>query len=144
VRFLGRQSWDHFVDLIAVTDLGVNLRLPPTNGETSGALLNLLAAGVPTIVTEVATFADYPADVVRKVRWETEGIDGLRRAMEELAGDAERRTRLGRAAFQHCVDHHEWPRVASQYVEAIERFHRERKASGAEFRTRTTERVAVG
>src|SRR5262249_45168854 len=77
VRFLGRQPAEAFNDLISITDIGVNLRLPPTNGETSGALLNLLAAGVATIVSDVATFSDYPASVVRKVDWETEGREGL-------------------------------------------------------------------
>ncbi|AGA26574.1 glycosyltransferase [Singulisphaera acidiphila] len=134
VRFLGRQPWSNFTDLIAVTDLGVNLRLPPTNGETSGALLNMLAAGVPTIVTDVATFSDYPAEVVRKVRWETEGIDGLRRALFDLASNQVERKRLGEAAWKHCLEHHEWPRVAAQYVEAIERSHRQLASAGKTFR----------
>ncbi|WP_406696112.1 glycosyltransferase [Singulisphaera sp. Ch08] len=140
VRFLGRQPWNNFTDLIAVTDLGINLRLPPTNGETSGALLNMLAAGVPTIVTDVATFSDYPADVVRKVRWETEGIDGLRRSLFDLASDETERKRLGEAAWKHCVEHHEWPRVAAQYVEAIERSHRQLAAAGKSFREKRLRR----
>ncbi|MBV8318264.1 MAG: glycosyltransferase, partial [Planctomycetaceae bacterium] len=78
VRFLGRRSRADFADLAAVTDLGVNLRRPPTFGETSAALLSLLASGIPTIVTDVGTFSGFPGDVVRKVRWESEGLDGLR------------------------------------------------------------------
>ena len=66
VRFLGRQSLSDFNDLIAATDLGVNLRRPPTSGETSAALLSLLASGVATIVTDVATFSDYPSSTVWK------------------------------------------------------------------------------
>jgi glycosyltransferase involved in cell wall biosynthesis len=121
VRFLGRRSWEDFADLIAVTDLGVNLRRPPTNGETSGALLNMLAAGVPTVVTDVATFSDYPDDVVRKVRWDSEGVEGLKRALTELAGDAGARRALGRAASAHVHEHNEWSHVARTYVEVIER-----------------------
>jgi glycosyltransferase involved in cell wall biosynthesis len=123
-RFLGRQSWDDFVDLMAVADVGVNLRLPPTNGETSGALLNLLAAGVPTVVTEVATFADYPNDVVRKVAWERDGFEGLQRALLSLTGDAQERKRLGSAARTHVRQHQEWPRAAARYVEVIEQSRR--------------------
>ena len=37
VRFLGRVSAADYADLIAATDLGVNLRRPPSNGETSFA-----------------------------------------------------------------------------------------------------------
>jgi len=125
VRFLGRQPADAFAALITVTDVGVNLRMPPTNGETSGALLNLLAAGVPTVVTDVATFSDYPADVVRKVRWETDGAPGLLRAIRGLATDRDAREALGRAAWDYVDEYHEWSRVGTLYVEAIERCHDE-------------------
>ena len=129
VRFLGRRSIADFADLAAVTDLGVNLRRPPTNGETSGALLYLLASGVATIVTDVGTFSDYPDDVVRKVGWESGGLDGLRRAVLELAADPRARAVLGRAAREHVRVHHEWPHVAEMYVEVIERWYAERSAA---------------
>jgi glycosyltransferase involved in cell wall biosynthesis len=128
IRFLGRQPAEAFVELMAVTDVGVNLRLPPTNGETSGALLNLLASGVATIVTDVGTFSDYPSDVVRKVRWEGDGPQELRAAMQELAHDSAGRACLGRSALSYVEEHHDWPRVAAQYVEEIERCHQELSA----------------
>jgi glycosyltransferase involved in cell wall biosynthesis len=120
VRFLGRQPMSDFTDLIAACDLGVNLRLPPTHGETSGALLHLLAAGVATIVTDVGTFSDYPDSTVRKVRWESEGFAGLEQALTVLAGDAPARAALGRAAQAYTRAHHEWPRVAQLYIDVIE------------------------
>ena len=73
VRFLGRQSAADFVELIGATDVGVSLRLPPTDGETSGALLHVLRLGVPAIVTDVGTFSGYPDSIVRKVRWHGRG-----------------------------------------------------------------------
>jgi glycosyltransferase involved in cell wall biosynthesis len=91
--------------------------------------LNLLASGVPSIVTDVGTFSDYPDQVVRKVRWESEGPEGLRRAMVELATDRAERERLGRSAWDYVCEHHEWSRVARQYVEVIERCHAEQSAS---------------
>jgi glycosyltransferase involved in cell wall biosynthesis len=120
VRFLGRQPISDFTDLIAASDLGVNLRRPPTNGETSGALLYLLASGVATIVTDVATFSDYPSSTVWKVNWETEGFAGLERALRTLAADRAAREALGRAAQSYTREHHEWSRVAQRYVEVIE------------------------
>ena len=123
VVFLGRQSYDDFTTLMTVTDVGVNLRMPPTNGETSGALLNLLAAGVPTVVTDVATFSDYPATVVRKVKWETFGPPGLLQAMRGLANNPAARQALGRAAWDYVDEYHEWSRVARLYVDAIEQCH---------------------
>ena len=126
VRFLGRQPADAYADLIAVTDLGVNLRRPPTNGETSGALLDLLAAGIPTIVTDVATFADYPDAVVRKVRWHHDGPETLRRALLALAADPSARARLGDSARSYVRASHDWSLVAAQYADVIERCHHER------------------
>jgi glycosyltransferase involved in cell wall biosynthesis len=136
VRFLGRTTIDDFADLASVTDIGINLRRPPTNGETSGALLYLLASGVATIVTDVATFSDYPSDAVRKVRWESEGIDGLRRALGVLARDRPAREALGQAAWRHVSEHHEWSRVAERYVDVIERCHDARRTARREARMR--------
>jgi glycosyltransferase involved in cell wall biosynthesis len=130
VRFLGRQPASDYVDLIDAIDLGINLRRPPTNGETSAALLDLLSAGVATIVTEVATFADYPDAVVRKVRWDGRGPEELRRALLELAGDRGAREALGAGAYSHVREYHAWPRVAARYVAAIERCHAESVAGG--------------
>jgi glycosyltransferase involved in cell wall biosynthesis len=123
VRFLGRRSAADFADLVAIADIGVNLRRPPTYGETSAALLNLLASGVPAIVTDVATFSDYPDHVVRKVRWDADGPERLRRALLDLAACAESRRRLGQAAWNYVRDHHAWPQVAKRYVEVIEAHH---------------------
>jgi glycosyltransferase involved in cell wall biosynthesis len=120
IRFLGRQTMSDFTDLIAATDIGVNLRRPPTHGETSGALLYLLASGVATIVTDVATFSDYPDTTLWKVRWESEGLPGLEQALRTLAADGALRAALGRSARSYTREHHEWPRVAQRYVEVIE------------------------
>ena len=118
---LGRQPAADYADLIAAIDVGVNLRRPPTNGETSAALLDLLANGVATIVTDVATFADYPDTVVRKVRWDGQGPDELRRALFSLARDHTTRQALGSAAQAYVRQHHAWPNSAAAYVELIER-----------------------
>jgi glycosyltransferase involved in cell wall biosynthesis len=128
VRFLGRQNAADYAALIAGCDVGMNLRRPPTNGETSAALLDLLAAGIPTIVTDVATFADYPDHVVRKVRWDARGPAALALALAELASDRRARTRLGNAARDHVGVHHAWSRVANRYIAAIERCHARRTA----------------
>jgi glycosyltransferase involved in cell wall biosynthesis len=134
VRILDHRPAEVCDALVSVTDIGVNLRLPPTNYETSAALLKLLAAGVPTIVTDVATCADYPAAAVHKVSCETEGRHCLQRAMSVLATLPEYRETLGRAALDHVRSFHRWSRVGELYVEAIERCHRARRNSRPEER----------
>ncbi len=120
-RFLGRRTAGEYAEAIASADIGISLRRPPTNGETSAALLDLLASGVPTIVTDVATFADYPDTVVRKVRWDASGPEALTGALRELAGSPRARTLLAESARQYVEEVHAWPHAAARYVELIER-----------------------
>jgi glycosyltransferase involved in cell wall biosynthesis len=123
VKVLGRQSAQDYADLVASIDIGISMRRPPTYGETSAALLDLLRVGIPTIVTGVATFSEYPNSVVRKVRWDAEGPSRLVRAMEELASDSDLRRNLGRSARSHVAEHHAWPRAAGMYASLIESNH---------------------
>jgi glycosyltransferase involved in cell wall biosynthesis len=121
VRFFGPQpTADLLLEFAAAIDIGINLRQPPTNGETSAALLDLLRVGVPTVVTDVATFSDYPDSAVRKVRWEADGLDGLVRALHELLDDPEGRAALGRAARTHVREKHAWPLAAAGYRDVID------------------------
>jgi len=127
VRFLGRRPLDDFHALAEACDVGVNLRRPPTNGETSAALLDLIRWGVPTIVTDVATFADYPDAIVSKVDW-TRGQPALDHAMRSLVLDPSRRQSLGMSAHEHVRRTHQWPDVAAMYAEVIERAYASRRS----------------
>ena len=122
---IGSGSWDttpdDLADLAAIADIGVCLRRPPTNGETSAALLDLLRLGVPTIVSDVGSFSCYPDSVVRKHRWDLDGLAGLTQALRELAEDRPRREALGRAAWHYVRQNHAWPSAADSYEEIIER-----------------------
>ena len=121
VRFLGHHPADVLADLAAIADIGVCLRRPPTNGETSAALMDLLRLGVPTIVSDVGSFSYYPDSVVRKHRWDLDGLAGLTQALRELAEDRPRREALGRAAWHYVRQNHSWPTAADSYEEIIER-----------------------
>ena len=116
VRFLGHRTDAEFETLIAAVDIGVSLRRPPTYGETSGALLNLLRRGIPTIVSDVGSFADYPDDVVSKVN----DCASLINAMRTLVSKPDDCHDLGKRAFQHVAEHHAWPLVAEHYAALIE------------------------
>lgn len=120
VRFLGHYPGD-LADVAAIADIGICLRRPPTNGETSGALIDLLRLGVPTIASDVGSFSDYPESVVCKHRMETDGLAGLTRSLRQLAEDRPRREALGRAAWQYIRQYHAWPIAADAYAEIIER-----------------------
>ncbi|HWB10468.1 MAG TPA: glycosyltransferase [Pirellulales bacterium] len=120
VRFFGHAPMETFLDLMSITDLAMNLRRPPTRGETSGALLTLLSAGVPTIVTDVDTFSSYPDAVVKKIGPLSPGDRSLEEAMRGLLGQPERRADLGQSAMRYVAETHDWRRVASLYAEAVD------------------------
>ena len=124
VRFFGHTSMESFLELMAITDIGINLRRPPTHGETSGALLTLLGSGVATIVTDIDTFCSYPEAVVRKIQPLVAGDRSLERAIRELADRPEERRRLAEAAVDYVATHHGWTRVAALYAETIEQTRR--------------------
>jgi glycosyltransferase involved in cell wall biosynthesis len=66
VRRLGYVPDSALSGILAAVDVCVNLRYP-TAGETSAAVLRLMSAGLPTIVTETGAFSDLPDDAVLKV-----------------------------------------------------------------------------
>lgn len=121
VRFLGARPAAEFVEIVATADIGLNLRLPPTNGETSSSLLDLLRQGVPTIITDVGTFSDFPDHAVRKLPWgDSDSQDRLGQALMGLAESRASREDLGRAAVAYVREKHDWSLVATRYAEAIE------------------------
>jgi glycosyltransferase involved in cell wall biosynthesis len=128
VRFIGHVSMESFLQLMAITDIGVNLRRPPTRGETSGALLTLLGSGVPTIVSDVDAFSVYPSTVVEKIGPLTSGDRALERALFKLAERPDLRRKLGEAATRYVDEVHNWPRAAGLYAAAIDGLRAERSA----------------
>ena len=133
VRFLGRLPLEEFCEVAAITDIGVNLRRPPTFGETSAALLDFLRHGVATIITDAGTFADYPPGTVASLRWPGDGQEGLNLLMMGLAEDPSRRSAMGQEAREHVRRHHRWPDVAALYGALIERTAARRKQPATAF-----------
>jgi len=120
IRFLGHVTTQSLLDLVAITDVGINLRRPPTNGETSGTLQLLMAAGAATVVSDVDTFSSYPDDVVCKVAWDADFAARLASTMRTLARDAPLRRRVGKRALEFIRGSRDWRVVARQYAEVIE------------------------
>jgi glycosyltransferase involved in cell wall biosynthesis len=121
VRFWGRPNDESFDSLMQVTDIALSLRRPPTNGETSGALLHLLRFGIPTIVTDVGSFAEFPNHVVRKIPWpnDASGQDRLQQALLELGTNTDLRKALAGAARAQVQAEHSWERIARLYADVI-------------------------
>ncbi len=119
---------------IAASDVALNLRWP-TAREISGPWLRCLAAGVPTVITQLAHLTDIAWLDPRT--WRSSGAAGaddavcvgvdildedhsLLVAMRRLARDASLRRTLGEAGRRHWEANHTPELMAADYRRAIE------------------------
>jgi glycosyltransferase involved in cell wall biosynthesis len=121
-------SDERLTENIAACDASFNLRWP-TAGELSGPWLRCLALGLPTVIVDLAHLAHVPSLDPRT--WQSHGgIPGkpiciavdildeehsLVLAMRRLAGHADLRERLGRAAAEYWRQEHSPERMAEDY-----------------------------
>jgi glycosyltransferase involved in cell wall biosynthesis len=125
---------------LAAADACLCLRWP-TGGETSASLLRALAAGRPTIITDLAHTDDIPSLDPRtwtdQTAWRDDSADRASRppvcvsvdllderhslglAMRRLATDAMLRERLGRAAREHWATRHTLGCMEADYQRVI-------------------------
>jgi len=72
VVFTGRVAHEQYEHFLCTATIALQLR-HETNGESSAAVLDCLAAGLPTI-TNLPAARDLPDDVVRFVPWDVDGV----------------------------------------------------------------------
>lgn len=99
----GKVDQDEYRDRLARTTVAVQLRLH-SNGESSASVAETLAAGIPTVVSDLGTFAEYPDDVVVKVPAGASASD-VGTVVAELLADPVRRAALSRAGREHAAAH---------------------------------------
>jgi glycosyltransferase involved in cell wall biosynthesis len=123
-------------DHLLAADICASLRWP-TNRETSASWLRALAAGRATLVSDLADLCDVPT--VDPRGWQPRdtasparppvavGIDvldedhSLQLALDALAAEPSRRTRLGTAAHRWWVSHHQLTAMADAYDRVLTR-----------------------
>jgi glycosyltransferase involved in cell wall biosynthesis len=93
VVFTGRVSDDEYRQRLLTSTLALQLR-HETNGESSAAVLDCLAAGLP-VVTNLPFAGELPAGVVELVPWDVDG-SALASMVTGLLADVEEREALGR------------------------------------------------
>ena len=94
IRITGWADSTQFRQYLAAADLAIQLRTS-SHGETSGAVLDCLAAGLPVIVNAHGSVAELPADAVWMLDDEFSNAD-LITALETLRQNADKRDALGR------------------------------------------------
>lgn len=120
VTLTGWVDSDAYRDWLAAADAAVQLR-SKSRGETSAAVLDCFAAGVPTIVNANGSFADLPDCCVEKLA-DDFGIGDLSASLLKLAKDAGLRSKLAENAKEQVLTRHNLKRCAQEYESAIEAF----------------------
>ena len=117
VDVAGRVSDDEKWRLMHESDL---LIAPSLGGESFGMVLTeSFASGTPVVASDIAGYRDVVADGVDGVLVPAGDPAALGQALHELAGDPERRARMG-AAARKSADRFDWPHVAAEVMEAYE------------------------
>ncbi|MGO9327644.1 MAG: glycosyltransferase [Steroidobacteraceae bacterium] len=118
IRITGWADSAHFRQYLAAADLAIQLRTG-SRGETSGTVLDCLAAGVPLIVNAHGSVAELPADAVWMLDDEFSNAD-LINALETLYINADKCDALSHKARDIIATRHAPDDCAKQYAEAIE------------------------
>jgi len=121
IRITGFVDENEYRQWLAVADIAVQLR-ENSRGETSKAVLDCLANGVPLILNDDDSFIDYPNDIVRKISHPM-GVAELAIAIDELLSHSERRRQLGTAGREYIRKHHNPAQCAAQYAAALHDFY---------------------
>ena len=117
VHITGFLEFEEFEAAISACDLALNLRYPSA-GETSAALLRVLALGRPTVVSEYAQFAELPSEAAIKIPVGEGEIEVLVRGVARLLSEPERLRAMGEAARNYVRQHHDPAAAARAMVEA--------------------------
>lgn len=120
IQISGFASTDSYIDYLSAADVAVQLRTD-SRGETSAAVFDALAHGLPLIVNAHGTAAELPEAAVIRLADQFSDTE-LATALMELKDDPARRAQLGAEAAQLIRQHHHPADVALRYREAIEQF----------------------
>jgi glycosyltransferase involved in cell wall biosynthesis len=134
VHVTGYAADEELPAYLAAADICACLRWP-TNRETSASWLRCLAAGRPTLITELTHLVDVPAldpqtwqprlaSIDEPVAVSIDILDeehSLQLALERLAADPQWRARLGKAARAWWHAHHHLETMADHYERVLAR-----------------------
>jgi glycosyltransferase involved in cell wall biosynthesis len=101
VTVTGKVTASEYQDWLAKTTVAVQLRLF-SNGESSASVGETLAAGIPTVVTDIGTFSEYPDDTVVKLSGNISRQE-LATVLSELLSDEPRLAALSAAGRAYAA-----------------------------------------
>lgn len=116
--YVSRETYTLYLD---AADIAVQLRTN-SRGETSAAVLDCMAHGIPTIVNANGSMTELPNDCVVLLPDDFNVIQ-LSDALISLAQNREQRVELGRRAASYTARVHTLGHAAESYRNAIEKFY---------------------
>lgn len=117
IRFVGFVDETAYQAYLDMTDLSVQLRIN-SRGETSAAVMDCLASGIPVIANDHGTLSEMPDDIVWKTPDPT-SVAQLLTAIEHLHAHPALRLGLSTRAQAYLRAHHTLEAAATAYHEAI-------------------------
>lgn len=121
VHRLGYLPFDEFETAIGACDVCLCLRYP-TAGETSAALLRVLALGRPALVSDYAQFAELPREAGLKIPIGDDESEALAEELKRLQMDLEYARYLGKRARDFVAKKHAPERAADALLAVAERY----------------------
>ncbi len=115
VQVVGYAPPAQFADYLAASDVCANLRYP-TAGETSAALLRIMGAGLPVLVSDTGAFTELPDAAVGKVDIGGLEEEVLLEYLLLLARRPDVRAAMGRAARHYVATGHTLEAAARGYL----------------------------
>ncbi|MEX3620172.1 glycosyltransferase [Paenibacillus glucanolyticus] len=119
IDFIDSPSIDVFKTYIRESDLCINLRWP-TMGETSGTLMRALGYGVPCIVSNVGSYAEYPDESVWKVDVDEYEEELLLSYLLELCNNPKIRHQMSQNARKYINEQCDFKITALKYKEFMD------------------------
>ena len=123
VTITGYIGLDDFTRYIDATDVCVNLRYP-SNGETSGSLMRILAKGKCVMVNEIGSFQEIPDDCCVKIpsaetMTERQEVERIYREFERLFSNRSEIAYYSANARRYAEQYLDLNLIAKQYAEFI-------------------------
>lgn len=123
VTITGYISIEQFKEYIDMTDICLNLRYP-SNGETSGSLMRILAKGRCVMINDIGSFAEIDDSICVKLpsvetMGEVREPEEIYKALKELVESPDKRNAIGLAARKFAEENLDLRIVARNYYDYI-------------------------
>jgi glycosyltransferase involved in cell wall biosynthesis len=118
VRITGHVDFGSFYDYMKACDIVLNLRYP-CQGEMSASLLRSLSLGKPTIVSNAGPYAEFPDEVVLKVKSGLDDEEDVTEKLSLLVGNEQIRKKMGENGRSYISKYHSLDLVSKLYIDFI-------------------------